>query len=82
VSNQLGLERYYVSIFVLLTVNYTHVKFSIQQGLRDETIDVNPSQWPNFIYEDGQRPEEGADLWKGLFKHPLIVKVDKLIFKQ
>jgi hypothetical protein len=36
---------------------------------------VHPSQWPNFVYEDGVAPAEGEDMWNGFLRHPLLVKV-------
>jgi hypothetical protein len=48
---------------------------SVKQGLRDGTIDLHPSQWPNFIYADEHAPVGEEDVWNGLFQHPLIVKV-------
>ncbi|KAF8528608.1 hypothetical protein JB92DRAFT_773097 [Gautieria morchelliformis] len=55
-------------------------KISIQQGLCDGTIDIQPSQWPNFIYEDCTVPYEGEDMWVGFLRHQLLVKTLKHIY--
>ncbi|KAF8525440.1 hypothetical protein JB92DRAFT_2784212 [Gautieria morchelliformis] len=61
----------------------TDLKWSdstVQQGLCYGTIDIQPSQWPNFIYEHCTVPSEGEDMWVGFLRHQLLVKTLKHIY--
>lgn len=51
----------------------TETQRRTQQRLKDKSIKLDGTKWPHFLYEDGVYDKK--DVWKGLFRNILIVKV-------